>query len=80
MSGTNTLNASRNAGEQSEEGEEGVSLLTPGQDELNKRSTNDNDSSERELCLASNFHSLRNAVYVWAHPAPVAQLDRATDF
>jgi hypothetical protein len=30
--------------------------------------------------LLSSFHSSRNAVYVWAHPAPVAQPDRATDF
>jgi hypothetical protein len=29
--------------------------------------------------LLSGFHSSRNAVYVCAHPAPVAQLDRATD-
>jgi hypothetical protein len=30
--------------------------------------------------LPSSFHSPRNAVYVCAHPAPVAQPDRATDF
>ena len=30
--------------------------------------------------LLSSFHSSRNAVYVCAHPAPVAQPDRATDF
>lgn len=45
-------------------------LLAPGQDELNKRSANDNDSSERELCLASNFHSSRNAIYVCANLRP----------
>ena len=54
-----------------EKGRRGQSLLlTLGQDELNKRPANDNDSSERELCLASNFHSSRNAVYVGANLRP----------
>ena len=33
-------------------------------------------SDRRSSC----FHSSRNAIYVCANPAPVAQPDRATDF